>query len=130
MMTQTPQPLTVFNGYCLPRLFSEANLESSYCRVMNQAAEVYQRLVRIHPQAAGYIVPNGFRRRVLLSANFRALDHFLALRTAPNAHFAVRLVAYRIADELTTQFPLLGKKLRAADIETWQGIEEEYFTRW
>jgi thymidylate synthase ThyX len=127
MMTQTAQPLTTWLGYALPRPILAAGLEGAFRTAMDQASESFEKLAAFNPEVAAYIVPNAFNRRVLLTFNLRCADHFVSLRSAPNAHFSIRRVAHRMAQEIRQAVPLLGSYLREAPGETWQQVEENYF---
>jgi len=127
MMTQTPQPLTARLGYALPRQMTTAGFEQRYRKAMQAAQNCYEEIAAFNPHAASYIVPNAFNRRVLLGCNWRSLDHFISLRSAPNAHFSLRRVAQRMAAETRSATPLLGSYLRPNPVETWQRIETDYF---
>ncbi len=122
MMTQTPQTLTTRLGYALPRQIVEAGFEFPYRSAMDTAAETYEKLAAWNPHVASYIVPNGFNRRVLFTMNLREAFAFCQLRSAPNAHFSMRRVAQRVAEEIRRVHPLLAKYLRLPE-ETWQEIE-------
>jgi thymidylate synthase ThyX len=93
---------------------------------MDAAAETYEKLADWNPHAAGYVVPNGFNRRVLFSMNLREAFAFCQLRAAANAHFSIRRVARRVAEEIQRVHPLLAKYMRLPEDETWQGIEEQF----
>jgi thymidylate synthase ThyX len=125
MMTQTPQPLTARLGYEVPRRIIEAGFEVRYRSAMEAAAELYEKLSDWNPHVASYIVPNGFMRRVLLTMNLREAYAFCQLRAAANAHFSMRRVAQRVADEIRRVHPLLGKYMQLPK-EGWQEIEEQY----
>jgi thymidylate synthase ThyX len=127
MMTQTPQLLTARLGYATPRLITEAGFEDRYRAAMDQAAQTYEKLHAFDPNVAQYVVPNGFNRRVLAEFNLRSAYHFCQLRAASNAHFSIRKIAERIHEELTRVHPLLTKYMRLPE-ETWQNVEENYFT--
>ena len=127
MMTQTPQLLTARLGYATPRLITEAGFEDRYRAAMDQAAQTYEALHAFDPNVAQYVVPNGFNRRVLAEFNLRSAYHFCQLRAASNAHFSIRKIAERIHEELTRVHPLLTKYMRLPE-ETWQNVEENYFT--
>jgi thymidylate synthase ThyX len=129
MMTQTPQPLTADLGYAVPRKIVEAGMEAAYRHAMETARQTYEQIASFNPSAASYVVPNGFNRRVLLSFNLRSADHFISLRTAPNAHFSVRRVTHWIAEQLKTSLPVLGPYLREFPGETWQDVESRYFSQ-
>jgi len=128
MMTQTPQRLTTRLGYAIPLLVTEAGFGSKYEAAMQSAIRMYEKLVEFNPNAAQYIVPNGFNRRVLAQFNLREAFAFCQLRTASNAHFSIRRVAQKMREELARAHPLLTKYMKLHD-ETWQGVEENYFTQ-
>ncbi len=92
------------------------------------AQEAFTKLQAFNPEVASYVVPNAYRRRVLFTTNLRSLDHFIALRSAPNAHFSMRRVAHRIAEEIRAVTPILGAYLHESPGETWQDVEAKYFT--
>ena len=98
MMTQTAQPLTTRLGYAVPRAMSLAGVESLYRQAMDAAAELYEALSGVHSEAAAYVVPNGYNRRVLCRMNLRELFHFTKLRASANAHFSIRRAALRMAE--------------------------------
>lgn len=75
MMTQTPQALTTRLGYAIPKAMSQAGVEGLYRQAMNEAARLYEELWQFHPEAASYVVPNGYNRRVLCRLNLRELFH-------------------------------------------------------
>lgn len=128
MMTQSPQPLTVEHGFAVPRLLTEAGVEGRYRDAMEKAAAAVQRIAVWNPDAASYLVPNGFNRRVLMTLNLRELFHLCELRAAPNAHFSVRRIAYRMAELAKEAHPLLASYLRLPSGETWESIDVESFT--
>lgn len=128
MMTQTPQMLNTRLGYAVPRMIVEAGMEQPYHEAMEAARQAYEALVLVHPQAASYVVPNGFNRRVLLTMNLRSAYHFCELRSAPNAHFSARRAALRVAEQIQRVHPAVAGAMRLPKGETWQGIEKENFT--
>lgn len=127
VMTQTPQRLTADLGYAVPRLLVEAGIASAYHAAMQAAAETYRSLAAWNPDVAAYVVPNGFNRRVLMTFNLREAFHLIELRSAPNAHFAMRRVALRLAEEVRRATPLLASWLRLPDGADWRQIEAEHF---
>ena len=128
MMTQTPQRLSARLGYTIPLLVTEAGFGSKYEAAMESAMKMYEKLAEFNPDVAQYIVPNGFNRRVLAQFNLREAFAFCQLRTAANAHFSIRRVAQKMYEEMARVHPLLPKYMKLRD-ETWQGVEENYFTK-
>jgi thymidylate synthase ThyX len=127
MMSQTPQALTSRLGYALPRRIAEAGFEVPYLSAMQSAAEMYERMVEWNPHVAAYIIPNAFNRRVLFTMNLRETFAFCQLRAAANAHFSIRRVALRVAEEIHRVHPLFAKYIKLPEGESWQSVEAEYF---
>ena len=127
MMTQTPQRLTCALGYAVPRRFIEAGFEDEYRLAMDAAGALWQKLAAWNADVAQYVVPNGYNRRVLATFNLREAYAFCQLRAAANAHFSIRRVAQRVAEEISKVHPLLAKYMNLQE-ETWQRIENDYFT--
>jgi thymidylate synthase ThyX len=127
MMMQTPQQLTTHLGFVTPLAIQEAGVLEVYNDAMEKAAATYVALEAINPALAAYVVPNAYNRRLLITSNLRSLFHFIRLRSAPNAHFAVRRVAQRIAEEITKELPELATYLGRNESETSMGIERAFF---
>jgi thymidylate synthase ThyX len=128
MMTQTPQKLSTRLGYAVPLLVTEAGFGSKYEAALEAANATYEKLVKFNPDVAQYVVPNGFNRRVLAQFNLREAFAFCQLRSASNAHFSIRRVAQKMYEEMARVHPLLTKYMKLPD-ETWQTVEENYFTK-
>ena len=128
MMTQSPQALTTRLGYAIPRQMTLAGFEAEYCRAMDQAAMAYERLAQAYPTLAAYVAPNGYNRRMLLTLNLREAYHFCSLRSASNAHFSVRRVALRMAEQIRAVHPVLAGFMDLPVGETWKSVEEENFS--
>ena len=128
MMTQTPQRLSTRLGYTIPRLVTEAGFGLKYEAAMQSAIQMYEKLYAFNPDVAQYIVPNGFNRRVLAQFNLREAFAFCQLRSAANAHFSIRRVAQKMYEEMARVHPLLTKYMKLHD-ETWEQVEENYFTQ-
>ncbi len=129
IMTQTPQPLTADLGFAVPRLICEAGLEPDYIRAMEAARRTYAILAEWNPVVASYVVPNAFRRRVLLTFNLREAYHFCELRSAANAHFSMRRIALQLAEEIRRVHPLLAGSMRLPPGADWRAVEEENFAQ-
>ena len=126
MMTQTPQLLTTRLGYATPRLVEEAGFRSAYEAAMQKAAETYEKLAAWNPHVAQYVVPNGFNRRVLTQFNLRSAYHFCQLRAAANAHYSIRKIAERVAEEIQRVHPALSAFMTLPE-ETWQDVDKNHF---
>lgn len=129
MMTQTPQRLTASLGFAVPALIEEAGVAGRYREDMEAVKILFAEISRDYPHAASYIVPNAFNRRVLLQTNLRSALHFIKLRSAPNAHFAIRRAALRMAGTIQERFPLFAEYFEPKTGESWQEISKTYFSQ-
>jgi thymidylate synthase ThyX len=128
MTTQTPAPLTGTLGYLTPRRIAAAGLQAEYRAAMDQAAEAYETLREaVGSDAAAYVVPNGFLRRMVLGMNLREAFHFCRLRSAESAHAAARIIALQAAEQIRAASPLLGAYLRTEGNAGWEDLEREFF---
>lgn len=128
MMTQTVQPLTASIGFAIPRGMVASGCEEMYLDAMRQAGGLYKALAAWNPDVAGYIVPNGFNRRVLMTMNLRQAFHFCQLRAAENAHFSIRLVALKMREAILQVYPSLAKFMLIPDGDSWQNVQEVHFS--
>jgi thymidylate synthase ThyX len=96
---------------------------------MEAAARAFEKLAVWNPEVAAYLVPNAFHRRVVLTMNLREAFHFCELRSAANAHFSIRRIALRMAEELRQAVPVLAGFIRLPEGTTWEQIEREHFTQ-
>lgn len=128
MMTQTVQPLTATLGFTVPKAIDASGCGEDYRQAMRTAASLYQEIGSIHAEAAAYCVPNGFNRRILFSLNLRQAFNLCRLRAAKNAHFSIRMVAYRMADSIQKVYPILGQFLDLPDEDSAQKLEGSYFS--
>ncbi len=109
-MTQTVQDFSIEHGYATPLAISDAGLEEKYQVCMAEIADLYSKIASWNPQVAAYVLPNAFNRRVFCQVNIRSLFHFIKLRSASNAHFSIRRVAYGMLELLQPHYPLLQKR--------------------
>ena len=65
---------------------------------------------------------------MLAQFKLREAFAFCQLRSAANAHFSIRRVAQKMYEEMARVHPLLTKYMKLHD-ETWEQVEENYFTQ-
>ena len=127
LMTQSPQALTANLGYVTPRPFEAAGFRAEYEAAMQAAADAYHVLVTDFPAEASYVVPNGFKRRLLMTLNLREAFHLCELRGAPNAHFSMRHLVGQMYAALAAVHPRLAAFMRCSTNAPWPDLEQEYF---
>lgn len=62
------------------------------------------------PQQARAVLPNCLKTEIVMTANFREWLHFLELRTAPQAHPDMQVIAKMIGNKLHEVCPAIFKK--------------------
>ena len=69
----------------------------------------YNQLIKLGqtPQQARAVLPNCLKTEIVMTANFREWLHFLELRTSPQAHPDMRIIAGLIGAELAKQSPTI-----------------------
>lgn len=112
IMSQTPQALCVKHGFETPEEIEEAGLKGEYCKAMDFAANAFEIIQCDTPLEAQYVVPLGYKMRMLMTMNLREVFHFTELRSGKNGHKSYRKVAQKMADEVIRKYPELGKHLR------------------
>ncbi|MCX6719658.1 MAG: FAD-dependent thymidylate synthase, partial [Candidatus Staskawiczbacteria bacterium] len=112
MCTQSNQPITVVHGYDLPPEIREAGFEDKFKAVVEKSAEAFQKIYKMFPEEAQYVVPMCFRKRVLITWNLRELHHFISLRSGKKGHASYRRIAQQCWRELNKIQPLLAKYIR------------------
>jgi thymidylate synthase ThyX len=127
LMTQSPQALTTDLGYVIPRAFQAAGFQAEYEAAMQAAAAAYRVLAADFPAEASYVVPNGFKRRLLMTLNLREAFHLCELRGAPNAHFSVRHLVGQMYAAVAAIHPRLAVFMRCRQNTPWQELEREYY---
>ncbi|MEZ5987621.1 MAG: FAD-dependent thymidylate synthase [Planctomycetota bacterium] len=133
---QDQQRLTTALGFCVPPLFDEAGLGDRYREVMRSVGARARRIAARFPDAAGYVVPFGYRQRIRIDFDLRQMAYFCELRSAPEGHFSYREVAIRMADELVRVAPLYERFVRTCRervllgrVEAERGRDERRRTR-
>ena len=98
MLTLDWQGLTTRHGYAAPpEAVEEVGALSDWRRVMDDSAELYERLARrCSPAVAQYAVSMAYRIRFYMRMNAREAMHVIELRTSPQGHPAYRRVCQRM----------------------------------
>ena len=87
------QQLTPSHGYTQPAVIDDVGAAADWRRVMDESAEIHQRLSAEHsPLLAQYAVSMAYRIRFYMDMNAREAMHVIELRTAPQGHPAYRRV--------------------------------------
>ena len=99
MLTIDWQDLTARHGRARPEAIEEAGALADWERVLDESAQLHERLARDCSAAvAQYAVSMAYRIRFYLRMNAREAMHVIELRTAPQGHPAYRRVCRRMHD--------------------------------
>jgi thymidylate synthase ThyX len=93
LLTLDWQPLSARHGYTEPEAIEEAGALDDWRVVMNESAELYERLIAegLH-DCAPYAVVMAYRVRFYMDMNAREAMHVIELRTSPQGHPSYRRV--------------------------------------
>ncbi|MDZ4164172.1 MAG: FAD-dependent thymidylate synthase [Smithellaceae bacterium] len=90
MTTITCQDYDPNLGVTIPPGIAEAGLPGPFLEMVKETEELYRRIEKVTPTAAGYILTNAHRRRVALKVNARELYHMARLRADRHAQWDIR----------------------------------------
>ena len=97
MLTIDWQGLTTDHGFNKADAIEEVGALDDWQRVMDEAAELHERLARrCSPTVAQYAVSMAYRIRFHMRMNAREAMHVIELRTAPQGHAAYRRVCQKM----------------------------------
>ena len=114
--SRTVQPQGVRHGYMVEPEVVGAGLEESWRTAMANTAEAVTRLTVHSPEGARALIPLGYRQRVLMTWNLRALHHFVQLRSRRRGNRSVRHIAQDVYRQIERAHPLVARSMRV-DLE-------------
>ena len=127
MMTLTTQAFTPDLGFTVPLAIQQAGCRDEYQALMHECAERYPKLESVAHGIGSYILPNAFKRRFLITTNLRSAIHFINLRASANAHYSVRRLATRMAEQIRQVLPDFAPYLFCELQDDWREIEKNSF---
>lgn len=119
-----------FDSFIFPlSIIQNQELFEAYKHLIEECYKLYTKVAKKDYMAAQYCLPLATRCEYLMKMNFRELDHFLSLRTTPQAHPEIRSIAQGMYDLIYTIHPNLGKLLKFVDKENYNlgRIKSEYY---
>ena len=79
-------------GVTVPPAVSDVRMERAFREVVGKTEDVYERIRRVAPVAASYVLTNAHRKRVSIKLNARELYHMARLRADRYAQWDIRKV--------------------------------------
>ena len=120
-----PQPLTAHLGWRVPSLIAEARLEDQFNSAMTAATKAWRHLAINLPQLAPYLVTHGHHQRMLVQLNARECWHLFQLRTALQAHEAIREPTESMLRQVTRIHPMLFRQIQLRHYPDWWPFNNE-----
>lgn len=108
MATITKQDYSPLLNYTYPFELKSVNLMDKFKEVYKESSDLYEHLVRIgvKKEAAEYVLTNGHRRRILITANLRELYHIARLRMDKHAQWEIREQASKMIELVKEEAPI------------------------
>lgn len=102
-------------GWTVSPFIEDMEQMELYEQAMRLSSELYSRLLPDHPQAAQYATCLGYRMRVTMTINARALLFMLELRTSQQGHPSYRKVGQEMHRLVCEADPVLGEAMSYVD---------------
>jgi thymidylate synthase ThyX len=77
-------------GVVIPPSVQAVNMEGPFRRVIARTEETYEKVRKVNPVAAAYILTNAHQKRVILKVNAREFYHMVRLRADRHAQWDIR----------------------------------------
>jgi thymidylate synthase ThyX len=90
-------------GVTIPPAVREIGQQKNFMEIMRHTKNAYEQIKTKSPLAAGYVLTNAHRKRVLMKFNVRELYHLARLRADAHAQWDIR--------DLTEKMLKLAKKV-------------------
>ena len=93
MATITCQDYDPTLSVTIPPAISETGMERQFMEIIARTEETYDRIRKVAPGAAGYILTNAHRKRIAMKINARELYHIARIRADCHAQWDIRETA-------------------------------------
>jgi thymidylate synthase ThyX len=120
MLTQERQLLCCDYGFYVPPEIIGTHLEPDYVAAMHKAKEVFDIIAAELPEEAQYMVPMAYHVRWYFQINLRALQWICELRSAAAGHPGYRLIAQKMAKQVSLAFPAFERFFKFVDYEGYE----------
>lgn len=99
--------------YITPSTIKNVGLEQDYDSLMNNIAELYDRMIQkgIPAEDARFILPNAATSSLVASLNLREMIHLANLRLCANAQHEIRKLVKKMCELIIEKEPWLGDYL-------------------
>lgn len=120
MLTQERQLLSCDLGFYTPPEIVGTNMEAEYKTALEKAKKAYDTIAGEFPEEAQYIVPMAYNVRWYFHINLRALQWLCELRSQAAGHPSYRLIAQKMAHQVSTEIPLFERFFKFVDYNGYE----------
>lgn len=110
--TRETQKITVKHGYEIPEMIINAACDDVFREIMSRGLSAFHTLKGKWPDDAAYLVPLGFRTRVLFKMNLREIFNFVREGSSKKNSYEYKMIARQMFMQLKSHYPILAKHLK------------------
>ncbi|MEO0019558.1 MAG: FAD-dependent thymidylate synthase [candidate division WOR-3 bacterium] len=125
LTTITTQPYDPDLGWTIPVSIAELKEHKAFKELLALTEDVYDKIAKVNPVAAQYVLTNAHQRRVLVTLNARELYHLSRLRQDKSAQWDIRDVVSRMVEQAKNVMPLT--LLLAGGKDNYPKVYQELF---
>jgi len=93
-------------GVTIPLAVREIGQQKNFMEIMRHTQKVYEQIKKKSPLAAGYVLTNAHRKRVLMKFNARELYHLARLRADAHAQWDIHELTEKMLQQAKKVLPL------------------------
>lgn len=120
VLTLQRQLLTTDHGFVVPSEVTEIGIEKDYRDCMTGTRQVFEKMRKMHPQQAQYVVNFAYNYPFLMHLNLREACHLIELRTIPQGHTDYRQVAQKMFFAIKKKHPVLSQIIKFVDLNSYE----------
>lgn len=120
VLTLQRQLLTTDHGFVVPSEVTEIGIDKDYRDCMTRTRQVFEKMRKMHPQQAQYVVNFAYNYPFLMHLNLREACHLIELRTIPQGHTDYRQVAQKMFFAIKKKHPVLSQIIKFVDLNSYE----------
>lgn len=125
LTTITTQPYDPDLGWTIPVSIAELKEHKAFKELLTLTEDVYDKIAKVNPTVAQYVLTNAHQRRVLITLNARELYHLCRLRADKSAQWDIRDIVSRMVEQAKNVMPLT--LLLASGKDIYPRVYQELF---
>lgn len=127
MLTQERQELTTQHGFDMPIEIVQAGFQKDFEDAMKVSKEAFEKISKVYPKNAQYVVALGFRMRWYFTMTLREVFHLTELRSSQQGHPDYRKIAQQMFLKIKEVHPIFAEHMKFVDMNEYplERIESE-----